>query len=305
MVTGVRLKAKRRLRKLVGVKSLALARRFSSRVYVGLDYAPTSANTPRYGYGHPQHDAITSILSRYRDRYQDALRLILLYRDQLTQIPLWPTTQPSEPHWLNFWQPGLDIASIYAFVASRSPRRYIEIGSGISTMVAARAKRDYELTTEIVSIDPKPRAGIDSLCNEILRKPLESVGRQVFSGLQKDDVVFFDGSHRVFQNSDVVAFYLDVLPSLPDGVLVGIHDILWPDDYLPEWADYYYSEQYLLAAYLLAECRWMSPILASNYVSQDIELKEVLAPLWESPSLAGVAPHGFSFWLEIDRSNAG
>ncbi len=31
----------------------------------------------------------------------------------------------------------------------------------------------------------------------------------------------------------------------------AVHDIFLPDDYPPEWADRYYSEQYLLAAWLL------------------------------------------------------
>lgn len=63
--------------------------------------------------------------------------------------------------------------------------------------------------------------------------------------------MFFDGSHRCFQNSDVTAFFLDVMPRLPSGILIGIHDILWPQDYPPGWKDRYYSEQYVLGAYLL------------------------------------------------------
>ena len=46
-------------------------------------------------------------------------------------------------------------------------------------------------------------------------------------------------------------FFLDILPQLPKGVLVGIHDIFLPFDYPPEWTGRMYNEMYMLAAYLL------------------------------------------------------
>lgn len=50
------------------------------------------------------------------------------------------------------------------------------------------------------------------------------------------DVVFLDGSHRVFMNNDASVFFLDGLPRLPPGVLVGVHDIFLPEDYGPDAA---------------------------------------------------------------------
>ena len=44
----------------------------------------------------------------------------------------------------------------------------------------------------------------------------------------KTATFFTTGSHRVFQNSDVTAFFLDVLPRLKPGILVHIHDIFCP-----------------------------------------------------------------------------
>jgi hypothetical protein len=80
------------------------------------------------------------------------------------------------------------------------------------------------------------------------------------------DVLFFDGSHRCLQNSDVTAFFLDVLPELPSGVIVGIHDIVLPNDYPSVWKDRYYSEQYILAAYLLGAQERVSISWAAGYV---------------------------------------
>ena len=53
-------------------------------------------------------------------------------------------------------------------------------------------------------------------------------------------------------NSDATTIFLDTIPRLRSGVLVEIHDVTLPYDYPTEWIDRYYSEQYLLAAYILA-----------------------------------------------------
>jgi hypothetical protein len=267
---------------------------------VVLAYPTSSSNTPRYGYGKPPHTRLGEILSSSKQTYRAELISILEYKEELLTIPL-RSTDPLRPHWLNAWLPGLDVAALYTYIRSRRPRRYLEVGSGISTMVAAMAKANGNLPTRITSIDPQPRAGIDVLCDEVIRRPLEEVEQSVFEDLGNEDIIFFDGSHQVFMNSDTVTFYLDILPALRDGVLVGIHDILWPDDYLPEWSDWYFSEQYLFAAYLLAGAAWIHPLLASNYASQDVDLNQILLPLWSDHRLAGVDPRGFAFWLTIAR----
>jgi hypothetical protein len=74
-----------------------------------------------------------------------------------------------EPSWVNGWLPGLDGAAIYSFLRERRPSLYLEIGSGNSTLFAARARRDGDLPTAIVSIDPQPREDIDGMCDEIYR----------------------------------------------------------------------------------------------------------------------------------------
>jgi hypothetical protein len=168
-------------------------------------------------------------------------------------------------------------------------------------VVARRAKDDGSLATEIVSIDPHPRAEVDALCDKVIRRPLEQVNPEVFADLGADDVLFVDASHRVFMNSDMVAFYMDILPELPAGLTVGIHDILWPDDYLPEWSEFWFSEQYLFGAYLLAEAPWIRPLLASNYACQHPDLSKIVAPLFDDPRLAGVDRRGFTFWFAVER----
>jgi predicted O-methyltransferase YrrM len=289
-----------RLRAAAGDAALRVASRANRRFYVPLEYPSSSSNRPRYGYGRPQHEGLKQMFERHEPAFARELEAILEFRDDLLAIDLRPTT-PGAPHWLSNWILGLDGASLYSYIRRLRPDRYVEVGSGVSTMFVARAKSDAGAATMITSIDPEPRAGIDALCDRVIRTPLEDCALTVFEELGEGDVVFIDNSHRVFMNSDVTAFYLDVLPRLDHGVLVGVHDILLPDDYLPEWSDYYWSEQYLLAAYLLADCPWIKPVLACNFASQHAELARVLDPLFSDPRMDGVDRRGFIFWFEIDR----
>jgi hypothetical protein len=200
---------------------------------------------------------------------------------------------------MNEWLIGLDTVALYGFVRTRQPKRYVEVGSGQSTKVVARARTDGGLDMRITSIDPSPRVEIDWLCDDVIRSSLEEADlARGFGELSAGDMVFFDGSHRLLPNSDCVAFFLDILPSLPPGVLVGIHDIYLPDDYPPGFVEVWWSEQYVLGAILLAEPSWLRVVLPSMYASGRRDVAAVLDPLFELPELAEVNRRGSSFWLE-------
>ncbi len=294
----------------LGVRARAavagLAGRLDRRVHpywrhvIRLDHPPTSDNRPRYGYGRPPHARLLGYLAEHDGTFRAEVDALAAYAEDLGQIPAHPT-DPGEPCWLNPWLLGIDTVSLYGYVRRRRPARYVEIGSGQSTLVVNRAIRDGGLSTRITSIDPNPRAEVDAVCDEVIRRPFESVEPDRLLGLEPGDVLFVDASHRVFTNSDMVAFYLDVLPAIPEGVLVGIHDILWPDDYLPEWSEYWFSEQYLLAAWVLGGGRGIAPRLAANYVSQRPELGGGFDPVWDRVGLPELDRRGFSFWFEVER----
>ena len=90
-------------------------------------------------------------------------------------------------------------------------------------------------------------------------------------------------------------FFLEVLPRLPRGVTVVVHDIFLPYDYPGHWRRKYYSEQYLLAAHLLA-ARDLKVRLASFHVSDNAGLMDVLGTL---PGLWGpLRPTSFWFYSE-------
>ena len=265
-----------------------------------LDYPPSAVAHPQYGHGAAPRRLLAELLESHEAEFGRRLIELARFRDDYATIAL-RDPDPVQPSWINDWFPGLDGISLYGLLRAREPARYVEIGSGTSTTFAARARGDGGLPTLIRSIDPQPRRGIDSLCDEIIRQPLELAGLQPFGDLEPGDVLFFDGSHRVFMNSDVTVFFLDILPRLPAGVHVGVHDIYLPDDYPPEIASRYYSEQYLLAMVLLGKSL-LRPVLPCWYIHASGRLQQQQSALWEDSRLDQVPRHGATFWLETTGS---
>ena len=261
-----------------------------------LDYPFVPA--PRYGYGKPPHQKLYQLFSAGRSQFINTLKEFRGLDSYLLQIPLQQSKEPTEPCWINKWLDGLDTLALYGFVALKKPAQYLEIGSGYSTKVARRAIQDHKLATRITSVDPSPRAEIDKICDEVIRKQLQDVDLKLFDRLRPGDILFLDGSHRCFMNSDVSVFFLDILPNLAPGILVHIHDIDLPYDYMPERAEWYYSEQYLLATALLAGHANFKVVLPNAFISREADVMQPLQSLWSDARLAGVPPKGVSFWLE-------
>ncbi len=262
---------------------------------IALDYAVHP--NARYGHGKPPHPELALMIEAARPRCQAAIASWAAFGEHFARIPPHASDDASQPHWLNGWLPALDAAALYAFIATAKPRRYVEIGSGHSTRFARRAVADHALATTITSIDPHPRAEIDAICDRVVRAGLEDADLSLFGDLSAGDIVFFDGSHRVFTNSDVTVFFLEVLPRLAPGVLVQVHDIYLPDDYPPHLRERYYSEQYLLAAYLLGARGRVEIMLPNAFVTGDADLRGMIEQQWDTPELRALERHGASFWF--------
>jgi hypothetical protein len=205
---------------------------------------------------------------------------------------------PGRPFWENDWFPPFDGASLYGLIAEWSPRRYIEVGSGISTRFARKAISDLKLRTRVVSIDPHPHTVIDKLCDEIVRGRMEEVPREFWEGVESEDMLFIDNSHRCFPNSDVTVFFTEVMPALKPGTIWGMHDIFLPFDYPEEWRDRFYNEQYLLLTYLLGGAHGDEILLPVMWATHEPRLHDILASLWAREDLfLNVGTHGGSFWM--------
>ena len=198
-----------------------------------------------------------------------------------------------EARWDQDWFPRLDAAAAYVLVRDARPRRIVEVGSGHSTRFMCRAVRDTGLATEVTAIDPAPRADIAGLEVNLLRQTLQEAGTSPFSALQSGDVLFIDSSHILMPGTDVDLLFNHVLPALPAGVLVHIHDVFLPDDYPPEWEWRGYNEQLGVAALVQGEAfrlLWSSHYAVTRMASR--VAKGVASRLELKPGA-----HESSLWL--------
>lgn len=257
---------------------------------------------PRYGHGYNAHPQLYKIINEHRETYRGLLEKTIAHQNQLWSIlDSAKETDNKKPSWNNGYLPGLDMVMLYTFLAEYKPKNYVEIGSGNSTKVAYKAKTEHALSTKIISIDPMPRAEIDSLADQIIREPFESIQFDIIDELDENDILFVDNSHRILPNSDAMVFFLEILPRLKKGVIVQIHDIYLPYDYPQFMCDRYYSEQYGLAMYLLANPQKYQTLLPNYFISEDEELAGILRPIWNHANLKDVERHGGSFWLKINE----
>ena len=180
----------------------------------------------------PPYPAIEELFDRHEAQFLGLLDLVNSDRAALEGLA--PLVHQS-------WFPALDAAVAFTLVRTRAPRRIIEVGSGHSTRVLSRAAARG---TEILAIDPKPRADIGGLPGvQVGLSTLQATPLELFDTLAAGDVLFVDSSHILMPGSDVDLLFNRILPRLPAGVLVHIHDIFLPFDYPPSWGWRNYNEQ--------------------------------------------------------------
>lgn len=220
-----------------------------------------AASLPRPGARAPYETAEALFASR-RDRFAELLAGLAPLAADLARIGMDP---PPEPRWSQSWFPRLDGAIAYGLVRRHAPRRIVEVGSGHSTRFLVRAVADGGLQTRIIAVDPAPRAGLGTLPVEWRRGTLQAAGFAPFRDLAAGDFVSIDSSHILMPGSDVDFLLGRVLPALPAGVWVHIHDVFLPDDYPAAWDWRGYNEQLGVLA-LLNGGGWQVEF-ASHYVA--------------------------------------
>jgi len=250
----------------------------------------------RYGGLMEEHEGFRVLFELGREKYVSFLQEFAGLIPLLNTISFEKQNE-TDPYWNNGFLPFLDVLALLGFVKKSKPKLYIEIGSGNSTKVVNFAKRHLGLDTKVISIDPCPRAEIDELCDEGIRKPLQDCQLDMLDALEEGDIVFFDGSHRVLQNSDNQVFFFEVLPRLKPGVLVHIHDINWPHDYPDEWAKRFYNEQYVLGAMLLNAPENFDILFPCAFISRSVPYQDLYKSLWSREGFSGMEAFGCSFWM--------
>ena len=250
---------------------------------------------PLYSPETTPHKDLYEIISRSDDDYAELAKNSLRHKNSLSKITL-SASDETLPAWENGFLPAIDTIVTYTILEKFRPKKYLEIGSGNSTKLAAFCRKQENLNFTITCIDPHPRREIEKIADKWIKEPIQSVRLEQFKNLEPNDIVFLDGSHVLHPNSDVMWFFMEILPVIPKGVIIHIHDIFLPYDY-PQWVcDRFFNEQYIFAACLLNSKNFK--IISPNYYLLTQKLaKDVWAELWEIPSLKTVKKYGRSFWF--------
>jgi SAM-dependent methyltransferase/predicted O-methyltransferase YrrM len=171
------------------------------------------------------------------------------------EFPDDPTADPTEYFTTNDQYPALDAWLLEAFLRHLRPRRMIEVGSGFSTLVAARVNREsLDGSMRLTCVEPYPRDFLRALPGvaEVEVRKIQDVPLELFDELGADDVLFVDTSHTVKTGGDVTWIFHRILPRLRQGVYVHLHDVFLPGDYPKDWVldGWGWNELYLAQSFL-------------------------------------------------------
>ena len=190
------------------------------------------------------------------------------------------------------WFPRLDAVVAYTMVREARPARILEIGCGHSSRFMAQAIADGGLATAFTCVDPRPRAPLAGLPLHHAARPFGPEDAESAAAFAPGDVLFVDSSHVVVAGGEVDRLLLDVLPRLPAGALVHVHDVFLPDGYPATWAGRRYNEQTAVGALLGGGGYGI--VFASRYVATRTAL--LAGTIVEALPLAPGAPE-VSLWL--------
>jgi len=274
---------RRRSMRLGLLTVLGLARR---GFFIPYRYANT---LPSPGHNH-SYEPLEAVMKAATERFAALLVEIDGLEADLAALGNEP---PPAPRWTQDWFPTLDAAVAYAMVRGQQPKRIIEVGSGHSTRFMKRAAQDGGLDTHIIAIDAQPNRSVDQLDIEFLRSPVSKVDGKIFSTICPSDILFIDSSHILMPGSDVDDLFNRIIPTLPSGALVHIHDIFLPDDYPIIWEWRGYNEQQGVAP--LINGGGFEVLFASHYVATRMAGLLAASAVARLPSKIGSLPA--SLWL--------
>jgi hypothetical protein len=166
--------------------------------------------------------------------------------------------------------------ALYAMVRRKKPKRIFEIGSGHSTRVVNRAltrnrQDDPAYTCRHLCIEPYEMPWLERLGPQIIRQRVQDVPLSLFAELEAGDILFIDSSHVIRPFGDVLVLFQSIIPRLPVGAMVHVHDIFTPRDYPEKWLRVerrLWNEQYLLEVLLTNSQRYRT-LLALNWLANE------------------------------------
>ena len=222
------------------------------------------------------------------------------YNQELLELPFYEQNS-REFYYMNHWFGPGDAEFLYNMIRYRKPSTIIEIGCGYSTLMAQHGiqkntEDDPLYSCHQLCVEPFENQWLESIGVNVIRSEVQALDLKDFSVLDTNDILFIDSSHVIRPQGDVLYEYLELLSSLKSGVIIHIHDIFTPRDYLHRWVvdeSKLFNEQYILEAFL-SHNQQFRIIGSLNYLwhNYSTELFEVCPVLklqpFDDPS---------SFWL--------
>jgi hypothetical protein len=133
----------------------------------------------------------------------------------------------------------------------------------------------------------------DHSSTRVIRQPLQEVWQEVVAEIAPGDFLFIDSTHVAKIGSDVLTELHEVIPRLPAGVHVHIHDIFYPFEYPAErvYEGQFWNEAYLLRALLIDNPRLQIDCFNSYLAAFHRDETAALLPVWAQNT-------GGSIWLQ-------
>lgn len=224
------------------------------------------------------------------------------HRDEMAAWPREKTADTTRFFLHNASFGPVDAELLWGMLRTHKPARVVEIGSGMSTLLAAEALRKNAAEGspgELTAIEPYPAAWLPQVPGlRLVQKPVQQVPLDEFTRLESGDVLFIDSTHVATIGSDVTHEILEIVPRLAPGVIVHFHDIFLPVEYPPGFVmglRVFWTEQYLLQAFLAFNDSF-EVLAAANWLQHTHPSKLAAAiPSWSADRVPG------SFWMRRVR----
>lgn len=202
----------------------------------------------------------------------------------------------------------MDGRMLFYFIKTYKPKKIIEIGSGWSTLVMYNTIKQFNLDTKIICIEPYPLPWVLAMEKEGLIElhisNLQDTNIELFNQLGKNDICFIDSSHVVKYNSDCLYYINSIFPILKQDVLVHIHDIFLPFEYVDSWykEGRFWNEQYFIYAFLMNNSKFRIKF-ANTYATKFPKLFDLQKNSYEFKVIDDIdiskSFGGGSLWMQV------
>ena len=166
----------------------------------------------------------------------------------------------------------IEARMLYALIRHIKPEKVIEVGIGISTYFIFESleknKIEDNIEYEQICIDPYVTKEFKKLFKDInlIENEVQSVPKDFFNKLNKNDLLFIDSSHVSKIGSDVNYLILDILPSLQKGCIIHFHDIPFP--FLTNPVNH---------PIFLASCYWNETALLKSFLDYNNDFEIIMS----------------------------